>query len=152
MKTWQRRILGILTLGGGAVGFTVAASLLTTLSGMNAVLCVAIIALYAWGVWCGIKMLECQPGWEGPAIGYWMAQIPAFGSPLLGYFVSSGFHVTTTMQFSPWQFDINFLVGSTFSYSFMHPEQPWLVGVNLFALAVVMWLMRSRRQTAQTAA
>ena len=108
-------------------------------------LCSIAVALYAWGVWCGVKVLENQAGWEGSTISYWAVQIPTFGSPVIAYFFTSGFHLTTTLQFSPLKFDINFLLGSTFNYSLMNEVQPLLIGVNLFALGVVVWLMRLRK-------
>lgn len=148
MKTWQRRTVGILTLGGGAIGFAAASTLLFARSNpLEWVFCLAFLALYAWGIWCGTKMLEGLPGAERSSLVYWLAQIPSFSSPVIGYFFSSGFHTVVSLQFSPWDVTINFLLGSTFSYALMQEEQSLSIGVNVFALAVTWWLAREIRRS-----
>ena len=143
MKLWQRRALGILTLGGGAIGIAAALTLLLTRSNpVEWLFCLAFIALYAWGIWCGARLLEQGPGAERSILKYWLIQIPAFSSPFVGYFLSGGFHTTVALQITPLKANANFLFGSTFNYSLMQSEQPWLVGVNVFAAGVAWWLAR----------
>jgi hypothetical protein len=149
MKLWQRRTLGILTLGGGAVGFAAALTLLLTRSNpIEWLFCIGFIAIYTWGVWCGARLLESQPGAEQSTLKYWLIQIPAFGSPLFGYFLASGFHTTVALQIFPLKFNANFLLGSTFNYSLMQSGNPWFIGVNVFAIGVVWWLARKVPQPA----
>lgn len=143
MKLWQRRTLGILTLGGGAVGFAVALSVL--LSRTNPIewfFCIGFMTIYSWGVWCGVRFLESQPGAERSALRYWIIQIPAFGSPILGYALSSGFQTTVALQINPLKVTSTFFLGSNFNYSILQAGTPWFVGANLFAIAVVWWLVR----------
>jgi len=84
MRLWQRRAIGILTLGGGSVG--VAAGLTLLLMRSNPIewlICIGFIALYAWGVWCGVRLLESRPGAERSAMKYWVAfawRLPGVGS------------------------------------------------------------------------
>lgn len=143
MKSWQRRAIGVLTLGGGAIGIMAAITLFFARENLiEWTLCLAFLAVYAWGIWCGIKLLEGLPGSERSTLNYWLVQIPTFGSPVLGYFLSSGFHATVTLQIYPFEFSGNFLLGSTFNYSLLQIGQPWFVGVNLFAAFLAWWLSR----------
>jgi len=149
MKIWQRRAIGILTLGGGSVGIAATiALLLTRTNPIEWIFCVAFMMVYAWGVWCGVRLLEGQPGSQRSTLKYWLIQIPKFGSPLLGYFLSSGFHTTVSLQIAPFNLNANFLLGSTFNYSLLQAQQPWLVGVNVFALVIAWLLARAVRQPA----
>lgn len=82
MKLWRRRIVGVLTLGGGSIGVTAALPLLLARSNpIEWLFCTGFIVIYAWGVWCGVRLLENRPGAERSAAKYWLIQIPAFGSP-----------------------------------------------------------------------
>lgn len=151
MKQWQRRALGILALGGGAVGISAFLALIMTRSNpLEWFFCSLFILLYAWGVWCGVRLLERQPGSERSMLKYWLIQIPAFGSPYLGYFMASGFHATVALQLDPLKFNGNFMFGSTANYSLLQPEQPWFIGVNLFALGIAWWLRRIIARSAST--
>ena len=149
MKIWQRRTLGILTLGGGAIGLAAALTLLFTRNNaLEWLLCLAFIAAYAWGIWCGTKVLEGLPGAERSSLVYWLVQIPSFSSPVIGYSFSSGFQTTVSLQFSPLDSKANFMLGSTFNYSLMQAEQPLSIGVNVFALVLSWWLAREIRRFA----
>jgi hypothetical protein len=143
MKLWRRRIVGVLTLGGGSIGVTAALPLLLARSNpIEWLFCTGFIVIYAWGVWCGVRLLENRPGAERSAAKYWLIQIPAFGSPILGYFLSNGFHATVVLQAFPFKIDGNVLLGSTFNYSLMQTGKPWFIGINLFAAVVAWWLTR----------
>ncbi|MFT3805451.1 hypothetical protein [Arenimonas sp.] len=143
MKSWQRRALGILALGGGAVGISAFLALIMTRGNpIEWFFCSVFILLYAWGVWCGVRLLEQQPGAERSMLKYWLIQVPAFGSPYFGYAMSSGFHATVALQFNPMKLNGNFLFGSSANYSLLQADQPWFVGANLFALGIAWWLWR----------
>jgi len=143
MKLWQRRTLGILNLAGGALGVVSALMLLIARSNpIEWLFCGTFLLIYAWGIWCGIRLLAHRPAAERATLKYWLIQVPTFGSPILGYFLASGFHVTVFLQLTPIEFGANLFLGSTFNYSLMQTGKPWFVGVNLFALAVVWWLLR----------
>ncbi|WMW80081.1 hypothetical protein RF679_15715 [Undibacterium cyanobacteriorum] len=160
MELWQRRGIGILSIGGGAIG--VAAGLQLILSRSNPIewiFCLAFIAIYAWGVWSGTKFLEGDDRALRPLLKYWALQVPTFGSPILGYLLASGFNATVTYQFWPSRISGNMMLGSSFNYSLMQEGTPWSIGVNLFALVVTVWLYRvfgglapdnSPKQTAQS--
>ncbi len=147
MKLWQRRAIGVLTLGGGAVGLSAAFTLLISRGNpIEWLFCIAFIAVYVWGIWCGVKLLEGRPDAERSAFKYWVIQIPAFGSPILGYSFSNGFNLTVALQISPLKINGDFFLGSTFKYSLMSAGSPWLIGINVFAVAVAWWLAREASQ------
>jgi len=149
VKPWQRRSIGILTLLGGILGAVMATGILLARGNVLEVLiCVAFIAYYLWGIWCGVNLLRNSSGAVRSAVRHWACQVPTFGSPLIGYFLASGFHLTVWLNFSDLKFGVNFLLGSTFTYSFMEPGKPWYLGVNLFAAAMVWWLASVKRKAA----
>lgn len=137
-----RRLIGILTLGGGAIGLTATFTVFPQLnSALNYFLCSVVLAVYVWGIWVGARLLEREPGSERLARRYWLLQVPALTSPVFSYFLSSGFHVTLSVQLAPIKFNGNFLLGSTFNYSLLQ-DQPWSFGVNVVAVLVVWWMAR----------
>ncbi|GGY88369.1 hypothetical protein [Shewanella fodinae] len=90
MKLWLRRTIGILTLGGGAIGFAAGLTLLISRSNpLEWLFCIAFMAVF-----CGMRLLEAAKGAERATLKYWFVQVPSFSSPIIGYFLSSGFHVT----------------------------------------------------------
>lgn len=141
MARWQQRTLGVLTLGGGAVGFSTALEhLLETRNPVVWVIVGLAMLAYAWGIWIGIRVLEGSPRSAQIALPYWLIQVPTFSSPIAGYFFTSGFHSTLAFEFVPLKLNASFLLGSTFTYSLFSSDKPWSLGVNLFA-AVVAFLL-----------
>lgn len=146
MQAWKRRTIGILSLGGGAIGVAMATQVLLARSNpLEWVLCIVFAAIYAWGSWQGLRLIESNHRALGPLVLFWAIQVPTFSSPLAGYFLASGFHATVALQFTSLtqlNFAANALMGSTFTYSLLQTGTPWSVGVNVFALAVAIWLFR----------
>src|SRR5688572_28338299 len=118
MKLWQRRVLGILAVGGGAIGFTVGVTaLIGSTRVIEWVMCLAFCVLYAWGIWCGIRLLERQPDAEMLNRRFWLSQIPALKTPLFGYIMACGFHLTVSLDFTPFKLGAKFDLGSNFNFS-----------------------------------
>ena len=74
MQQWQRRLLGILTLGGGFTGLAVGLSLLLAPGSLLVkLLSVPFLGLFTWGMVCGLQLLEgCDDAvrrWKREAIG-----------------------------------------------------------------------------------
>lgn len=148
MELWQRRGIGILTLGGGAIGVALGVQLILSNSSPVAwFFCAVFVAVYSWGVWCGLRFLEGDDSSVRSVLKYWMLQVPSFGSPFLGYVMTSGFHATVSFQILPPCFSGNLLLGSSFKYSLMQAGTPWSIGVNVFALVISIWLFRIRRSS-----
>ncbi|MGN2254357.1 hypothetical protein ACFWZ4_13340 [Frateuria sp. GZRe12] len=104
------------------------------------------MGLYAWGVWSGLRMLEGSPGAVRANFRFWLLQVPAFSSSVIGYFFASGFHLTVTLQWSPLKLNANFLLGSTFTCSLLQADKPLGAGINVFALLIALWLLRQMRR------
>ncbi|MBB5866347.1 hypothetical protein [Xanthomonas sp. 3058] len=147
MQIWKRRVAGILAIGGGALGIVVISTVLVQQrKPLEWVFSLAFILLYAWGIWCGSRLLEGQPGAERSNAKFWLIQVPSFTSPVFSYFFSSGFHLTATLQFAPIETRVNFMLGSSFSYSLDEPSAAIAIGINVFALAMWLWLAHEARR------
>jgi hypothetical protein len=141
MKIWQRRLLGILSIGGGGTGFTITlVSALGQRTLMAWVLCAVFLGLFAWGIWCGVRVLEAHPDAVRSLRRFWIAQVPVIATPWVSYTLACGFHATVRLKLAPLAFDANFALGSTFNGSLLQYDPPTQLGVNLFALAIVIWL------------
>lgn len=146
MKIWQRRTLGILALGGGALGATICTSLLFQDQPILAyVFILAGFAVYCWGVWCGVKMLESNPDAVRSNRNFWAIQIPAFQIPLLGYTFSCGALLDVYVRPSPLKLGVDWFLGSRFNYSLLQPGTPTVFSINLFALAMFLFLLSKGR-------
>lgn len=157
MKRWQRRLFGILALGGGATGVSITAQhLLAAGRGINIPILLLIIAIYAWGMWCGLMLLEGRPGIERFNRRYWLVQIPIVSTPIVSGHLWGGTKVTAVLNF--WPIDLNFsaAIGAGFEYSFAQRTNGVALGVNLFAFVIATWLQHIRHQerarVAETAA
>jgi len=143
MKLWQRRLFGILALGGGAIGFAVTLqTVLTRTNPLDWLFCIAFMAMYGWGMWCGLRLIEGQDGAERSNAIYWALQVPYFMSPMFGFFFASGFHLTLSIQLSPVNFNANFQLGSTMLYSLLQTDKPLVLCINVFALAGALYMNR----------
>jgi hypothetical protein len=146
MKNWQRRTLGCLALGGGAVGLAAIFGVLFTDQPIASKIIVLLsLPLYAWGIWCGVQMLEQHPSALRSNFWFWAIQIPVLQSSVLSYLFSSGLLVGLWLQFAP--SNINFLtwVGSRFELTINQPK-PLALGFNVVALAISFFIWRLRRR------
>jgi hypothetical protein len=141
MRLWQRRIFGILAIGGGGTGLAVSLQLLVSRTNpIEWLFCSAFAALYAWGIWCGVRLLEQRPAAERANTIYWLLQIPYLASPIAGYFFTSGFHFTVAYTPSAQNVTANAQLGSSMIYSLFQAGTPFAFGVNFFALAACAFL------------
>ena len=150
MRLWQRRTLGILALGGGFVGVALGSQMLMNaeLSVPARVLILPFMALYGFGVWCGLGMLESRPGTVALNRLFWLLQVPYVMSPIAGYLFASG--AMAYVSFAPGSgFGAMARFGSQFQYSLFELTKPFVIGVNVVALAVfafLTWELRRERK------
>lgn len=142
MRQIERRVLGVLTLGGGFLGLTLVLSVLMS-SGQslsNQILLLPFVALYCWGIQCGVLLLESHRRSLRASRLFWILQIPYFMSPIGGFFFANGLFVCITIR--PFESGGNFLarLGSQFEVSLLQPDKPFEIGINLVAIAVVVYL------------
>ena len=142
MRRWQKRALGVVTLGGAATGFLMTVTSLS--SAKNALtLSVGLVfaTIFAWGVWCGMHILEGDENAENAAMWYWSIQVPSIESPMITYSLSSGLYGGAKLKFIPsisiW---VDGAIGSSFRFWLGQAGAPWVIGMNLAAAAIVAWL------------
>jgi hypothetical protein len=142
MQTWQRRVLGILALGGSFTGLAIGLTLLTSPGNLlSKALALPFLALYVWGIICGLRLIEQREGAPRQNLYFWLVQIPFLTSPIAGYSFSSGSSLYFTYQpgISKWDFLARF--GSQFVYSILQTDKPLIIGVNIFAILVCGFLL-----------
>jgi len=147
MQLWQRRILGVLAIGGGALGIAVGLQVASSSNGVLAWLLIApFLCLYLWGIWCGVCLLEDRKGAARSNLAFWAIQVPVLQSPYFGYLFTSGFFSTVTLQPAGTKLGFQFWMGSRFEISLMQADRPVVLGINLFALVVAVFLYRHIRR------
>ena len=149
MKRWERRVLGILALGGSFLGLVLGVTLLASQrSVLVAVFELPFLVLYAWGIWCGLRMLEQSEGALKMNAWFWAAQVPYIMSPLAGYYFASGSMLYVTYQPNTSSLGMLARFGSQFQYSLFQADKPVVLGVNILALVIVGWLVWRLYQSA----
>lgn len=142
MKRWQRRTLGILDIGGGSLGIAISVMQVAQTGWSFSQLILALaIAMYAWGVACGVALFEDSPRAEHANFWFWLVQVPILTSPLASYLFTSGAFALVKINFWPPGYAANAMIGSQFNFSF-NSSAPWGIGVNLLALGICWWLWR----------
>lgn len=145
LADWQRRALGLLSIGGGAVGLS--SSMATAVKGgvMHGGSSFAMIlglVFFLWGMWCGIQMIESR----GHALLrnsiFWLAQIPVFNTPVFSYSAFCGLQFQLLIKLQT--LDVGFIgsiFGAQFSINFGQTGLPLSVGANVVALLIWFWLI-----------
>ena len=140
MQKWQLRVLGVLALGGSFTGLAIGASLLVAQGSILAkAFSLPFLALYVWGLFCGLWLIEGREGAVRQNFYFWLTQAPYFMSSIAGYSLSSGSSIYFTYQPSITKWDLSANFGSQFVYSFLQGK-PLILGINLFAVAVCVYL------------
>lgn len=138
--------LGILAIGGGALGLVVTAMQLG--GAMHSLAMVLLLLLFAaaymFSIWCGVAILQRRPGWLRMNRILWGAQVVSIASPLLSYSFSSGAMLMMWCRFSPWGAGVQTRLGSSFDIA-MGRDSHVSLGLNLFALAITLYLARKAR-------
>lgn len=148
MTPWQRRLLSFLAIGGGALGLSpcLVQFMKPQTAGAYIVLSIATV-FYGWGVWCGLRLLEGAPSAIKACRLFWGVQIPVVQLPFLAYAFFCGTQLQILAGGSPlaFRFNANFL-GASFSLAITSGGMPTLLGVNVLALAIVIFLTCKLKQ------
>jgi hypothetical protein len=148
LNKWERRVLGILALGGSFLGLVLGSALLVSTESLLArCLLVPFLGLYAWGIWCGTCLLEQRQNSVRANVMFWVVQIPYLTSPIAGYKFASGSLLYVTYSPSTSSPGLLYRFGSQFEYSLLKVGTPFVFGINVLALAVVIWLTYRLRAT-----
>jgi len=149
MNRWERRVLGVLALGGSFLGLVLGITLLVSQhSPLVVVFEIPFLALYVWGIWCGLRMLEQPETALKMNVWFWATQVPYLTSPIAGYYFASGSMLYVTYQPSTSSVGMFYRFGSQFQYSLFQADKPFVLGVNIFALVIVGWLVWRLYQSA----
>ncbi len=139
MKPWLRLTLITLTVGGGFTGFSVTMQQLFKPQSQQPVyfaLLVGFLALYAFVTASGLLFVQ-NPRQTGPLFIAIAMQVPWVSSPLFTYRFTSGFHVTIGVVGG--SLGGGFNLGSDWQCN-VFQKLPWGIGVNLFALVIMILL------------
>src|SRR5437870_5311097 len=140
MNAWFRRLLLILTIGGGFVGVAVTIQFFLHANTVIAyIVAVAFLGLYGYGIFVGFKLSEGSAPLRHLRL-YFALQVPLISSPLITYRFCSGLQATVAIIQQSFRWD--WRLGSEWQFV-IHSSAPWGVGINLVALAIV-FLLNSR--------
>jgi len=146
LPTWLRRLLGILALGGGATGIAVTLQVMMLNVGVAAwLMSMPFLAYYAYGVACGLLLIEAGEDSLGANQWYWLLQVPVFQAKLLQFSLSSGLSLYLWCGLDHARIGFNGMVGSAWHFAFLQAPETPLVGFNAVALAAFLTLWRLRR-------
>jgi hypothetical protein len=142
MKPWLRLTLVTVTVGGGFTGVTM--TLQTILGAQNQplsyyMLVVVFLAVFVFVTVSGLVFVH-NPRRTGPLIVSLALQIPWVSSPIIAYKLAAGFQVCVALIDG--RFAGGFRLGSDFQINFFQ-QLPWGAGINLFALALLILLLRA---------
>lgn len=148
MKLWQSRALGIVDVGGGAIGILASFTALYSNFGIAAVIVIPpFILLYCFAVFTGVLTLERSETAIRANWWLWLIQIPIFTSPAFSYIFSCGALLATSIQLSPVNYKFNWMVGSQFKLT-INQNDPLMIGINIFAILVFVWVGRLKTRPA----
>ncbi|MEM7791655.1 MAG: hypothetical protein AAF546_09665 [Verrucomicrobiota bacterium] len=146
MKPWLRRTHIILSIGGGFAGVALTLQAFFTTQNANSVLyaiIICFIALYSYGIIAGLRFTENEENKKSLIIFYWL-QVPWISTPIIGYRFAAGFHVSCAMIGS--EVSGFFRFGSDWNLN-LFQAIPWGAGLNVFALAMAISLMKHQRKS-----
>jgi hypothetical protein len=143
VKNWERRMFGILALGGGTVGFVLTSQYVMSQKGfMTWLLCFLAIAIYLWGMWCGLTLLEGRTDVLKYNRRYWLVQAPVLQSPLFTWTIWGGAHGTAVLQIWPVNLNFSTAYGGGFTFNALHQPNALAIGVNVVAMVLAAWLAK----------
>ena len=142
MRPWLRLTLVAMTVGGGFTGVALTLQFLLSPSGRqpaNFILISAFLVLFAFVTGSGLLFVH-NPRRTSPLIVATVFQIPWVSSPLVAYKFAAGFQVSIALIGG--RFHGALRLGSDFQINFFQ-RLPWGAGINLFALLILVLLVRS---------
>jgi len=144
MKTWLRWLLIVLSVGGGFTGIAVTFEALFRNEASLGVwlACGFAILLYMFVVVSGLIFAD-SPTRTLPLVAALIIQIPWVSSPIFDYGFCAGFRISAGLLDG--KIVLNGRLGSYFEIFFFGSSHPWGVGINFFALLVLILLLRYRR-------
>lgn len=142
---WGRRIIGIILIGGGIMGFGV--SIFSLFSGIAfgpLIFIFPVILFYIFSFIAGLTLITDSPGSRPKAMIILLIQIPFLACSAITYKFISGFFLGPVIRIGEvWsQFGVEFYFYSSFYFGRRVPGTGFEVGLNLYALAAIIFLKR----------
>ena len=148
MKIWQRRVIGLLTLGGSSVGL--AAIALETpnsqLQGLTLVIIVLFAIVFLYGIAIGVLIIENDDKSMQLALPFWLAQLPVFQSAWISYGLYTGAKFDILLQ-SDFNIKFELFGGARFTF-YLFPGDSTAFGVNVVAVYISYLIWKNRRRVA----
>lgn len=154
MNIWTKRLFLLLSIGGGYCGVVFMLLLLPQVNGqlVGYLLVSAMVATFAFGVFCGLKLIEDEERGLRLLRWFFAIQMPILSSPLFAYHLSCGAGIN--VSFVGWNLSMFFRFGSEMGVWILQ-DRPWGLGANVFAVAMFIWtdriLKRRAGRSAQSA-
>lgn len=147
MNKLHRRIIGVLSIGGGFLGISLCiAQLFTTVHFLNYLFIPIFVALFFFGITSGLNLIENESVVSIKQNQlFWFIQIPILMSPVFGYQFASG--LILNLWFSKAKgLEFYMSIGSSFRYSLFQSQQPYIIGINLIALFISVYYFSIRKR------
>lgn len=150
------RVLGVVAIAGSVLGLAMLVPILLQGSIFRAIdqlALASVVFLYGYGIWSGVAALKARSGWRTHARYFWVAQVPSVSSSLVTFAVSCGAGAWLYLRFGSAGVGAGgaAYVGSGYQWSYMQQKPELLVGVNVLALAIVVWLSLPHRSADENA-
>ncbi len=147
MQTWLRRIMALIAMVGSFYGLAAVYSSIGRLSldggGLAAMSLTALGALlFLFGIMCGFWLLERRPFSIMANIIFWALQVPVVATALVTWkmYALANMSITTSPGFSSFGIESNG-PESAFLFDLRNHGEEALIGINLFALLMIVLLV-----------
>lgn len=157
MKLWLRRLLAAALLVGGCFGIGIMLANRTALLGQGGTvvaLAVGWLVLFGAAVAAGVMLWRDAPGGRGFALALYALQIPVLVTSPLEWTWFTGINLAVQLAGAGRAFDlgINVHLGANGQFFLGGSVPVPAYGINLFALAALLLLLRGRRRSRDTSA
>ena len=145
MKNWRERIIGVLTLGGSAIGLAAIVSEvpILTLRGLSLLIIATFAVVFIYGIVVGVLVIEKAEKSLLLALPFWLAQVPVLQSAWITYGLYTG--AKFDILFGS-DLNINFVwSGGTHFTFYLFPGDAGAVGVNVVAIAISYMIIRNQK-------
>jgi hypothetical protein len=139
MKLWFKRVILIVTIGGGFQGFVEAVQAFLALQSKTptaVILCSIIAAFFLLAIVAGLRFAE-NAKHTSALILVLLLQIPLIYSPILGYELNTA--VLAVLKFAGGKLGWGVQLGSDHRLLVGY-EMPWGIGLNIFPVVLLVLL------------
>ncbi len=152
MHRYLRLGLGTLAIVGSILGLVVMVPVLAVGGRLGfplEYLLFCVFALYVYGIWAGARALTNDPNWQRYNSYFWIAQVPGVVTPSFAFLVSAAAGTWVYVRITPTLgAGLTFYLGSGMQISYAKATGVTLLGANLVALGIGLFLSFYRRNGA----